>query len=245
MHCPKCVELRGAAEAVTGGLDVDAVLVRRDEVVHNWDDSVQLPWLQENGIALVRGHARIAGERRVRAGDRLYEAREAVVLAVGSGAAMPEIPGLADVRPWTNREVTTSREIPPALIVLGGGAVGVEIAQAYSTLGSKVTIIESEERLLAREEPFAGEQLAAALLELGVDVRVAADRSSGPPRRFDHHRRVGRGRARRRERDPSRGRPPPTNRRSRRRHGRARAGLGDDGRRLVARAGVAVAIRDR
>jgi hypothetical protein len=72
MHCPKCVELRGAAEAVTGGLDVDAVLVRRDEVVHNWDDSVQLPWLQENGIALVRGHARIAGERRVRAGDRLY-----------------------------------------------------------------------------------------------------------------------------------------------------------------------------
>ncbi|MEO6859048.1 MAG: NAD(P)/FAD-dependent oxidoreductase [Solirubrobacteraceae bacterium] len=162
----------GAAQAVTGGLDVDAVLVRRDEVVHNLDDSVQLPWLEENGIELVRGHGRIEGERRVRADDRLYEAREAVVVAVGSGAAMPPIPGLADVTPWTNRQITTSAEIPAALVVLGGGATGVEMAQAYSTLRSRVTVVESAERLLAREEPFAGEQVLAALIERGVDVRV-------------------------------------------------------------------------
>jgi pyruvate/2-oxoglutarate dehydrogenase complex dihydrolipoamide dehydrogenase (E3) component len=91
---------------------------------------------------------------------------------VRSGAAMPPIPGLAKSRPWTNREVTTASKIPGRLLVLGGGVVGVEMAQAYATLGSRVTVIEAEERLIAREEPFAGQQLRQALTQQGVDMRT-------------------------------------------------------------------------
>src|SRR5690349_5647683 len=87
-------------------------------------------------------------------GGRTFE-----VIATGSSAAMPPIPGLAAARPWTNREATTASKIPGRLLVLGGGVVGVEMAQAYTTLGSQVTLIEAEERLIAREEPFAGQQL--------------------------------------------------------------------------------------
>jgi pyruvate/2-oxoglutarate dehydrogenase complex dihydrolipoamide dehydrogenase (E3) component len=165
----------GAAEAVTGELDVEAVIARRDQVVHDLDDSGAVPWLEDRGIALIRGHARLEGERRVRVGELLCEAREAVVLAVGSAAAMPAMPGLAEARPWTNREVTTARRIPGSLVVLGGGVVGVEMAQAYSALGSTVTLIEAAERLLTREEPFAARQLHEALVERGVDVHVAVE----------------------------------------------------------------------
>ena len=162
----------GAAEAVTGAVDVDAVLARRDQIINRLDDANQVPWLESRGITLIRGRGRLEGERRVRVGVQVYEAREAVVVAVGTGAAIPAIPGLAEAEPWTNREVTTAREIPARLIVLGGGVVGVEMAQAYSTLGSKVTVIEAAERLLPREEAFAGEQLRVGLVERGVDVRI-------------------------------------------------------------------------
>jgi len=162
----------GAAKAVDGGVDVPAVLRRRDEVVHDLDDSAQTPWLRSRGVDLIRGHGRLDGERRVRVGDDVYEARQAVVIAVGSGAAMPPIPGLGDAAPWTNREATLARAIPGRLIVLGGGVVGVEMAQAYATLGCVVTVIEAEQRLLAREEPFVSAQLADALAELGVDLRL-------------------------------------------------------------------------
>ena len=162
----------GAAEAVTADVDVEAVLRRRDEIIHDLDDAEQVPWLEDRGVDLIRGHGRLDGERRVRVGDDVYEARQAVVIAVGSGAAMPPIPGLADVEPWTNREVTTAARIPDRLIILGGGVVGVEMAQAYATLGCAVTVVEGEPRLLPREEPFVGAQLREALAELGVDVRV-------------------------------------------------------------------------
>lgn len=165
----------GAAEAIAGGVDTEATLLRRDEVVRGLDDAQKAASLREQGVTLVRAHGRLDGERRVRAGERLYEAAEAVVLAVGSASAMPAVPGLSDVGAWTNREMATSHEIPSRLIVLGGGAVGVETAQAYRSLGSAVTILDSAERLLAGEEPFAGEQLRAALLELGVDVRLGVD----------------------------------------------------------------------
>src|SRR5450755_4414803 len=88
---------------------------------------------------------------------------------------MPAISGLAEAKPWTNREVTTARRIPRSLVVLGGGAVGVEMAQACSALDSTVTLLEAAERLLTREEPFAGEQLHEALVERGVDVRVGVE----------------------------------------------------------------------
>lgn len=163
----------GAAEAVSGELDVEAALKRRDAIVGHLDDKRQLPWLEERGIELIRGHARLAGERRVRVGDSVLTARDAVVIAVGSGALIPPVPGLAEAGAWSNREIATAGEAPRTLTVLGGGVVGVEMAQAWSSLGSRVTVIEAMDRLLPREEPFAGEQLRQALGERGIDVRVA------------------------------------------------------------------------
>src|SRR5581483_10302313 len=126
----------------------------------------------QRGVTLVRGRARLAGERRVEVDGRTLSAKKAVVLATGSEAALPPIPGLAESRPWTNREATTSKRTPGSLIVLGGGVVGVELGQAWSTLGAQVTIVEALPRLIAREEPFASEQVHAALVERGIDVRV-------------------------------------------------------------------------
>ncbi len=160
----------GVAEAVAGELDSAAVLARRDEVIHGLDDSEQLPWVQEKGIELVRGRARLEGERRVRVDDDVLLARQAVVVAVGSGALMPPIPGLAESAAWSNREITTAGSVPESLVVLGGGVVGVEMAQAWSTLGSRVTVVEALERLVAREEPIAGDELRSALREAGVEV---------------------------------------------------------------------------
>ena len=162
----------GAHETVGAKLDPKIVLARRDEVIHSLDDSGQLPWLEQRKITLVRGQARLEGERCVRVGSELLHARRAVVVAVGSGAAMPPIPGLREIAPWTNREGTTAQVVPRRLTILGGGVVGCELAQAWSSLGSEVTIVEALARLLSREEPFAGEQLAAGLRERGVGVRV-------------------------------------------------------------------------
>jgi dihydrolipoamide dehydrogenase len=164
--------VEGVAQAVTGELDVGAVLAGRDQVVNNLDDAAQLPWLEHRGVKLIRGHARLDGERRVRVGGEVFEAREAVVVAVGSGAVLPPVPGLAEARPWTNREVTTAKEPPRRLIILGGGDVGVEMAQVYATLGSAVALIEAETRLISREVPFASQQLHEALTQRGVEVRI-------------------------------------------------------------------------
>jgi pyruvate/2-oxoglutarate dehydrogenase complex dihydrolipoamide dehydrogenase (E3) component len=163
----------GVAEAVTGALDPQAILDRRDEVIHDLDDSGQLPWLQERDIDLFRGAGRFDGERRVVVGDDALSARTAVVVATGSGAAMPPIDGLDSVRAWSNRQGTTSKQVPESMVVLGGGPVGSELSQAWSTLGTRVTLLEGNEHLLSREEPFAGEQVATSLREsFGVDVRT-------------------------------------------------------------------------
>jgi dihydrolipoamide dehydrogenase len=163
----------GVREAVGGTLDAAAVLRRRDEIVHDLDDADQLTWLTDRGVTVVREHGRLEGERLVRAGEELLRARRAVVIATGSEPAMPPIPGLADARPWTNREATTSKVVPPRLIVLGGGVAGVELAQAFASLGSTVTLVEGGPRVLAREEPFAGEAIDAALRDHGIEVLTA------------------------------------------------------------------------
>jgi dihydrolipoamide dehydrogenase len=162
----------GAAEAVTGELDVSAALARRDEIIHDLDDNAQLPWLQDRGIALYRGWGRLDGERRVVVGEETIEARRAVFLAGGTTPALPPIDGLVEAKPWTNREATTAKAIPASLIVMGGGVVGVEMSQAYRSLGAEVTLIEGERRLLPREEEFACEQVTEALAEQGVDIRT-------------------------------------------------------------------------
>jgi pyruvate/2-oxoglutarate dehydrogenase complex dihydrolipoamide dehydrogenase (E3) component len=172
-------------EAVGAKLEPQAVLDRRDEVIHDLDDSSQLPWLEERGISLFRGSGRFEGERHVRVGDDLLVARRAIVVATGSGAAMPPLEGLDSVRAWNNRDATTSKQVPASMTLLGGGPVGCELAQAWSSLGTQVTLVEGGERLLSREEPFAGEEIAAALRERhGVDVRtgVKAERveAAGP-----------------------------------------------------------------
>jgi pyruvate/2-oxoglutarate dehydrogenase complex dihydrolipoamide dehydrogenase (E3) component len=162
----------GAKQAVTGTLDPAAVLARRDEVIHDLDDAAQLPWVEDRGITLYRGQARLDGDRRVCVGDALHTAGRAVVIAVGSGAAIPPVPGLREIAPWTNRQATTAKAVPERLTVLGGGAVGCELAQAWASLGASVVLVEAEPGLLPAEEPFAGEELAGALRDRGVEVRV-------------------------------------------------------------------------
>jgi pyruvate/2-oxoglutarate dehydrogenase complex dihydrolipoamide dehydrogenase (E3) component len=166
----------GAAEAARGGdLRAAPVLRWRDDLVHDLHDDAQLPWLAEHGVALVRGHGVLDGERRVRAGGTVLRARRAVIVATGSRALLPPVDGLAAARPWTSREATTAKHVPRRLVVLGGGVAGVELAQAWQSLGSAVSVVEPGPRLVAREEPFAAEELTDALRAGGVDVRLGAE----------------------------------------------------------------------
>lgn len=171
----------GAAEAITGSIDVEAALTQRDYMTSSWSDRTQTPWLDSEGIELFRGHGRLAGERAVEVdmadGSRVRRltARKAVVVSCGTTPFMPPIEGLSDARAWDNRDATAVKEIPRRFLVLGGGAIGVELAQAFRRLGSdEVTVIEGGPRLLAREEPFAGEELAKAFENEGVTVVTGA-----------------------------------------------------------------------
>jgi pyruvate/2-oxoglutarate dehydrogenase complex dihydrolipoamide dehydrogenase (E3) component len=157
-------------------LDPQAILDRRDEVIHDLDDSGQLPWLEERDIDLFRAPGRFDGELRIRAGEETLTARKAVVVATGSGAAMPPIDGLDSVSAWNNRQATTAKQVPESMVVLGGGPVGSELSQAWASLGTRVTLVEGGEHLLGRDEPFAGEEVAASLRErFNVDVRLGAE----------------------------------------------------------------------
>jgi dihydrolipoamide dehydrogenase len=167
--------VQGADAAVTGRLDADAVFKRRDSFTSDWDDSGQLEWAAGADIEVVRGHGVLAGERLVEvAGDdgtlRLT-ATHAVVVATGSVPSEPPIDGLAETPHWGSRDATSSHTVPASLAVLGGGVVGVEMAQAYTGLGSAVTLIGGG-RLLARAEPFAGQLLTDSLREQGVEVLI-------------------------------------------------------------------------
>jgi pyruvate/2-oxoglutarate dehydrogenase complex dihydrolipoamide dehydrogenase (E3) component len=174
----------GAAEAITGALDADAAFAQRDYMTSSWHDDGQLPWLRDKGIELVRGSGRLAGERAVEVetadgATRRLSAARAVVLATGTGPLLPPIPGLGEAGPWDNRTVTSAKELPRRLLVLGGGAVGVEMGQAFKRLGCEgVLIVEGAERLLAREEPFAGEELRAAFEAEGITVVTGARMTS-------------------------------------------------------------------
>lgn len=169
----------GAAQAVTGELDVAAVLRRRDRIIHDYSDDSQVKWLQKADIDLVRGHARLDGEKRVvvtddEGIDTILVARHAVAVCTGSAALLPDIPGLREIEPWTSRDATAVRRPPASLAILGGGVVGVEMATAYASFGTRVTII-ARSGLLGGMEPFAGEMVGDALRGMGVDVRLNVD----------------------------------------------------------------------
>ncbi|HEX5740852.1 MAG TPA: NAD(P)/FAD-dependent oxidoreductase [Pilimelia sp.] len=141
------------------------------QVLPGGDDRDAVRGFTGNGGRFVRGHARLVGPRRVRVAGRELAARRGVVLATGTRPAVPPVDGLAGTPYWTNRDATHAAALPRTLAVLGGGAVGVELAQAYARFGAEVTVVESGPRLLAREEPAAGEAVAAALRADGVHVR--------------------------------------------------------------------------
>jgi pyruvate/2-oxoglutarate dehydrogenase complex dihydrolipoamide dehydrogenase (E3) component len=166
----------GARQAVSASLDAAAVLARRDSFTLHWKDDKQAQWARDNSIDLVRGHGRLAGERRVvvRAPDGAeveLRARHAVALCTGSAAAMPPLAGLAESHPWTSREATSAHEAPRRLAILGGGVVACEMATAWGQLGAcEVTVLERGPRLLAGNEPFAGEAVREELERRGVRV---------------------------------------------------------------------------
>ena len=185
--------LPGAAAAVSGEVDVEAVLARRDEFISHLDDDSQAQWVASIDADLIRGQGRLDGERQVTvtAADgsvKRLVARRAVVIATGSRAFAPPVEGLADVRVWDNRDVTTAKDIPERLLVLGGGVSGCEMAQAYRRLGAReVTVIQRSERLVGGYEPWAGKLLTEAFEDEGIRVltgrtaqRVDRQRDDGP-----------------------------------------------------------------
>jgi len=170
----------GARQAVRGAVDAAAVLARRNRFTSNWKDDGQVRWLDSAHIALVRGHGRLAGERRVTVTDGAGQAttltaRQAVVVATGSDAAIPPVPGLAEARPWTSREATSAQQVPERLAVVGGGVVACEMATAWRGLGAREVTMLVRSRLLGHYEPFVGEQVAAAMRERGIDVRLGVN----------------------------------------------------------------------
>ncbi|RBY86786.1 pyridine nucleotide-disulfide oxidoreductase [Blastococcus sp. TF02A-26] len=167
----------GASAAVTGEQDAAATLARRDSFTSNWSDDSQVEWVRGAGIDLVRGSARLDGERTVvvtdaEGAETRLTATHAVALCTGSEASVPPVDGLRDVEPWTPRDATSAKEVPGRLVVIGGGYVGCEMATAWSALGSTVTVIERGERVLGGAEPAAGDAVTAALRAAGVDVRL-------------------------------------------------------------------------
>ena len=166
----------GAREAITGKLNASDVFKRRDYFVSNWNDSSQAKWLRNAAIDLIRGHGRLAGERKVvvtnkDGGQKNLTARYAVAICTGTRASIPDVPGLAEARPWTNREAVSARTVPRRLAILGGGVVACEMATLWKQLGTEeITIIERGPRLIPRNEPFAGDLLKASFEQRGISV---------------------------------------------------------------------------
>jgi pyruvate/2-oxoglutarate dehydrogenase complex dihydrolipoamide dehydrogenase (E3) component len=175
-------QVPGAREAVTGDLDVAAVLRRRDSFASNWQDDGQVSWLEQAGIPLYRGHGRISSERVVEVTGpegttTALTARHAVVVATGSGALVPDIEGLREAAPWTSRETVAASEIPGRLAIIGGGVVASEMATAFSDLCSSVTML-ARDGVLHLAEPFVGERVVESLRDKGVSVRIGAEAGS-------------------------------------------------------------------
>jgi pyruvate/2-oxoglutarate dehydrogenase complex dihydrolipoamide dehydrogenase (E3) component len=164
-------EAPGAAQAVSGELDPAAAFEWRDFMTSNWEDSAKEEWLRSQGIDVLRGSGSIAGPGRVAVDDREHSC-EHIVIATGSEAIVPPVPGLAELDGiWTNRGVTEIREVPERMLVLGGGPVGVEMAQAVFRMGASVAVVEGMDHLLPREPKPLGDALGEALEAEGLELR--------------------------------------------------------------------------
>lgn len=144
----------------------------RDEATDNWDDRVAVERFEAKGGRFVRGRARLTGPGTVEVDGRTVTARRGLVVATGTKPSVPPIPGLADVDYWTNREAIETTTVPRSLVVLGGGAIGAELAQVFARFGSNVTVVEALDRLLPPEEPEASELIAAVFARQGLTVRT-------------------------------------------------------------------------
>ena len=144
----------------------------RDEATDNWDDKVAVDRFENKGGHFVRGHGRLNGAHEVTVGDQVFRARRGIVLATGSHPAVPPIPGLAGTPYWTNHEAIETTAVPESLAILGGGAIGVELAQVFSRFGAQVTVVEGSPRLIPLEEPESSELLQKVFGDEGIDVRL-------------------------------------------------------------------------
>ena len=173
----------GAAEAITGDLDVERIFWWRDQVVEGHDDSGHVEWLEERDVEVARGTGRVARPGVLEIDGRELE-YERLVVATGSTPALPPLPGLEQIDFWTNHEATAAAEVPERLVVIGAGPVGCELGQFFSRAGSKVTILDVHLRLLPREDPEASELLMNQFREDGIDLRLGApaDRIDPPCR---------------------------------------------------------------
>jgi pyruvate/2-oxoglutarate dehydrogenase complex dihydrolipoamide dehydrogenase (E3) component len=146
----------------------------RDEATTDWDDTAAVERLEKAGVTFVRGHGRLTAEATVEVDGRSFHARRGVVLNTGTEPAAPSVPGLADSPFWTNREALRADTLPASLIVIGGGAIGAELAQAFARFGVAVTIVEAAERILAADEPEASAAVAEAFDRDGIAIHTAA-----------------------------------------------------------------------
>jgi pyruvate/2-oxoglutarate dehydrogenase complex dihydrolipoamide dehydrogenase (E3) component len=169
---------REAPGAIVSGLDPDAVFGWRDFMVSSYDDAGQAAWLRSEGIDLLRGFGRLAGPGRVEVDGELHTATD-IVVATGSEAVIPPVPGLRELPGvWTNREATGLTEVPRRLLVLGGGPIGVETAQAVRRLGAEVAVVEGMDQLLPREPAALGEALGQVLHEEGIELHFGSHASA-------------------------------------------------------------------
>ena len=174
----RALQVPGARETLHPPIDVEQALAWRDFMVSDYDDSAQANWLADNGIDLVRGAGAIAGPGSVDVDGRRLSARH-IVIATGSEPFIPPVPGLRELEGvWTNREVTGAREAPASMVILGGGPVGVEMAQAFGRFGSRVELVEGMAHLLPREPAALGQALGQALAEDGVGMYLGARASA-------------------------------------------------------------------
>jgi pyruvate/2-oxoglutarate dehydrogenase complex dihydrolipoamide dehydrogenase (E3) component len=183
-HYVSCVPSKALLIAAREGVTWDEALRRRDEAADGRSDSAAVREHEKAGVQIVRGTARVTGDHDVaitfdEKGERVFRWAKALVLAPGSEPVIPRVPGLALEMTWTSEQALSSDELPSDLLVMGGGAVGCEMAQIYAAFGTQVTLVEKTERLLAGEQPWVGELVAANLRASGVDVRAGVEATPG------------------------------------------------------------------